>query len=94
MTISKTPSANDDTIYDVETSHDVEHPRITPDRRLHDRRVSKPQLLNCNKIRSLRKLDDNAPLILRTDCRRQDARRNSNPKPFSLLEADSLRNKN
>jgi hypothetical protein len=94
MTVSKTPSANDDTIYTVETSHDAEHPRINPDRRLHDRRASRPQLLSYKKIRSLRKLDGNAPLILRSDCRRQDTRRNSSPKPFSLLETDKLRNKN
>jgi len=94
MTMSKTPSANKDSIYTEETSSDAECPRITPDRRDHDRRLSKPQLLSCNTIRSLRRLDDNAPLILRISCRRLNARRNSKPKPFSLLEADNLRKNN
>jgi len=87
--MSKIPSKNKDSIYNEESN--TAAPRISPDRREYDRRDSKPQLLSCNTIRSLRKLDNHTPLILRITCRRQDARRNSKPKPFSLLEADSLR---
>jgi len=94
MTMSKTPSANNDATYTEEAGSDAECPRIAPNRRDHDRRLSKPQLLSCNTIRSLRRLDENAPLLLRISCRRQNARRNSKPKPFSLLEADNLRKNN
>jgi len=89
-----TPSANKDSTYTEEASSDAEYPRTTPNRRDHDRRLSKPQLLSSNTIRSLRRLDDNAPLLLRISCRRQNARRNSKPKPFSLLEADNFRKNN
>jgi len=94
MTMSKAPSANKGSIYTEEAGSDAKCPRTTPDRRDHDRRLSKPQLLSSNTIRSLRQLDDNTPLILRISCRRQNTRRDSKPKPFSLLEADNLRKNN
>lgn len=94
MTIRNASSANKDSTYTEEASSDAVYSRIAPNRRDHDRRLSKPQLLRSNTIRSLRRLDDNAPLLLRISCRRKNARRNSKPKPFSVLEADNLRKNN
>mgnify|MGYP000137800230 CR=1 FL=1 len=63
-------------------------PRRRIERRSATRRdCSKPKMLCPDKITTLRKLDNNAHLILRERDRRQQKRRNSRP---SLLKADDI----